>query len=171
MLRDDSTKKRVGRTSENDRYLTAIFELKKRSDSLVVCDKKSRFNDTELRLLGEIILAERDGKRLISTQLATRLGITRSAVSQLVNRMEKEGVVKRVPDAVDRKIAYIVIAEETISAYQAELKTAKSFIGKAVKEYGVEKFNQLCEMMNEFLDTIEKGKTEIESKGDKSIIS
>lgn len=171
MLRDDSTKKRVGRTSENDRFLTAIFELKRRSDSLVVCDKKSRFNDTELRLLGEIILAERDGKRLISTQLATRLGITRSAVSQLVNRMEKEGVVKRVPDAVDRKVAYIVIAEETFIEYQAEIKTVKAFIGKVVKEYGVEKFNLLCEMMNEFFDVVEKEKTELDGKSNKQIIS
>ena len=167
MLRDDSTKKRVGRTSENDRYLTAIFELKRRSDSLVVSDKKNCFNDTELRLLGEIILAERNGKRLISTQLATRLGITRSAVSQLVNRMEKDGVVKRVPDAVDRKVAYIVITEETLTAYQAELKEVKAFIGKAVKDYGVEKFSQLCQMMDEFLDVIEKEKTECEDKCNK----
>ncbi len=164
MLRDDSTKKRLGRTSENDRFLAAIFAFQKRRDGLVVCTKKSRFNDTELRLLNEIILAEREGKRLISTQLATRLGITRSAISQIVNRMEKEGVVKRVPDAVDRKIAYIVMTEKTEIEYQAELKASKSFVGKVVREYGVEKFEMLCKMMDEFLDVIEKEKTELEGK-------
>lgn len=158
MLRDDSTEKRVGRTSENDRYLSAIFTLQKRNDALVVCNKKSRFSDTELRLLGEIILAEREGKRLISTQLADRLGITRSAVSQIVNRMEKDGVVKRIPDAVDRKIAYVIMTEETLQEYQAELKSVKGFIGKIVREYGVEKFNALCQMMDEFLTLIEKKK-------------
>lgn len=168
MLRNDSTEKRVGRTSENDRYLSAIFALQKRNDALVVSTKKSRFNDTELRLLGEIILAEREGKRVISTQIAKRLGITRSAVSQIVNRMERDGVVKRVPDAVDRKVAYIVMTEETLTAYQAELKEVKTFIGKAVKDYGVEKFNQLCQMMDEFLDVIEKEKAECEDKCNKT---
>ncbi|MBE5747257.1 MAG: MarR family transcriptional regulator [Clostridiales bacterium] len=164
MRRNDSTEKRVGRTSENDRYLSAIFMLKQRSDALVLCDKKSPFSDTELRLLGEIILAEREGKRLISTQIADRLGITRSAVSQIVNRMEENGVVKRVPDAVDRKIAYVVMTEETMQAYAAELKVLKTFIGKTVKEYGVEKFYTLCEMMNEFLTVVEKEKEQSSCK-------
>ena len=158
MLRNDNTEQRVGRTSENDRYLLEIFNLQRRSDSLVVSGKKSRFNDTELRLLNEIIMAEREGKRLISTQLASRLGVTRSAVSQIVNRMEQNGVVQRVADALDRKVAYIVMTDETMQSYQAELKTVKTFIGKAVKSYGVEKFNTLCEMMDEFLDAIEQEK-------------
>ncbi|MBQ7770364.1 MAG: MarR family transcriptional regulator [Clostridia bacterium] len=162
MRRNDSTEKRAGRTTENDRYLTALFTLKRRSDALVVSSKNSRFNDTELRLLGEILLAEREGKRLISTQLATRLGITRSAVSQIVNRMEQEGVVKRVADAVDRKIAYVVITEETLTAYQAELKVAKAFIGKIVKEYGTEKFATLYNLMGEFFDIIEKEKVDVD---------
>ena len=101
---------------------------------------------------------EREGKRLISTQLASRLGVTRSAVSQIVNRMEQNGVVQRVADALDRKVAYIVMTDETMQSYQAELKTVKTFIGKAVKSYGVEKFNTLCEMMDEFLDAIEQEK-------------
>lgn len=168
MLRNDSTEKRVGRVTENERYLAAIFTLQKRSDELRVCTKKSRFNDTELRLLNEILFAEREGKRLISTQLATRLGITRSAVSQIVNKMEKDGVVQRVPDAVDRKIAYIVMSEETLQAYQEELKEIKNFLGKTVKAYGVEKFTALCELMDEFLSTMEKEKEALGSKSAKT---
>ena len=161
MIRNDSTEKRVGRTSENDRYVAAIFALQKRRDALAISTKKSRFNDTELRLLNEIVMAEREGKRLISTQLATRLGLTRSAISQIVQRMEKEGVLQRIPDAVDRKIAYVIMSEETFTAYQAQLKFTKTFLGKCVKEYGVEKFNLLCETMSEFLDIVEKNKTEM----------
>ena len=167
MLRNDTTEKRIGRTSENDRYLSAIFALKKRRESLAVCTNKSRFNDTELHLLGEIILAEREGKRLISTQLAQRVGVTRSAISQIVNRMEKEGIVARVPDAVDRKVAYIVMTEKTEREYQEDLKAVKSFIGRVVKDYGVEKFHTLCKMMDEFLDSIEEEKNEIEDRASK----
>ncbi|MFQ7077253.1 MAG: MarR family transcriptional regulator [Christensenellaceae bacterium] len=48
-------------------------------------------------LLGEVILAGYDGKRIISTQLVARLGVTRSAVSQMVNKLEARGIVRRVP--------------------------------------------------------------------------
>lgn len=49
------------------------------------------FNNTEMRLIGTIILNDECGKKLISTQIADNLGITRSAVSQIVNKLEKKG--------------------------------------------------------------------------------
>ena len=84
-----------------------VFSLLKKREEIIISDKKTRFSNTELRLLFEILTAKYEGKRLISTQLAKRLGVTRSAISQIVNRLEEEGVVRRVADDVDRKIAYI----------------------------------------------------------------
>lgn len=144
--------------SKNEKYLHSVFSLLKKRDSLTVADRKSRFNDTELRLMGEVLTAKYEGKRLISTQLAKLLGVTRSAISQIVNRLEEQGVVKRVPDDVDRKIAYIEITESTLSTYEEDLKTCADFIGGVVSAFGEEKFETMCESLNEFIVVLEQEK-------------
>lgn len=156
-----STKKTVKGTEASKGYLTAIFQMLKRRESLVVADRNSRYNDTELRLIGEILAARYEGRRLISTQLADLLGVTRSAISQIVNRLEKREVVKRVADDVDRKIAYIEITEKCLKSYSEELENCLEFVGKLVEEYGEEKFYMLCSLFEEFIHLVEKKKSEL----------
>ena len=109
-------KKAVG----NEKYLNDVFVIMKQMNNLSVSDRSTRFSNTEMRLLGEIMAYRYVGQRLISTQLADLLGLTRSAISQIVNRLEAQGIVKRVADDVDRKIAYIEITEEFARTSLAE---------------------------------------------------
>ncbi len=147
------------RATGDEKYLNDIFTMMKSMDNLSVADKETRFNSTELRMLGEILAARYVGKRLISTQLAQLLGITRSAVSQIVNRLETQGIVKRVADDVDRKIAYVEITEETLESYGEDLKISVDFVGRVVKKFGVEKFNKMCESFQEFCNFVEEEKS------------
>ena len=101
---------------KEESYLNEIFLMIQKAEKLTVTDKKTSFNNIEMRLIGEILSSAYVGRRLISTQLATRLGVTRSAISQIVNKLEERGVVKRVSDSVDRKIAYIELTEESLKA-------------------------------------------------------
>ncbi|MBQ8427825.1 MAG: MarR family transcriptional regulator, partial [Clostridia bacterium] len=89
-----------------------IFLIIKKMEDAMQPGKNTPFNGTELRLLKELMLARMENERLISTQIATKLGVTRSSVSQMVNKLEKQGVVYRQADEVDRKIAYIMMTEE-----------------------------------------------------------
>ena len=148
----------------NEKYLNKIFHLLKKRENVAITGKKGGFNDTELRLIEEILSAKVEGKRLISTQLATALGVTRSAISQIVNRLEERGVVKRVADDVDRKIAYIEVTDEILTQYQQEIKICADFAGGVVKKYGVEKFNTMCDMVNEFLDLLGEEKKCVQGK-------
>lgn len=74
--------------ARNEEYLGKIFTMLKKMEGVVLTKARSYFNNSEMRLLGEVILAGYKGKRIISTQLASRLGVTRSAVSQMVNKLE-----------------------------------------------------------------------------------
>ncbi len=138
----------------NEKYLAAVFSILKKRDGIVISNKNTTFNDTELRLIGEILAAKYEGKRLISTQLAVRLGVTRSAISQIVNRLEAEGVVQRFPDAVDRKIAYVEITEATLTKYEKDIQICAEFVGKLVCEFGEEKFQQMCGLLDEFMECV-----------------
>lgn len=143
------------KTNENEKYLKAVFSFLRRNERMVLSDKMTHFNSTEIRLIGEILTAKAEGYRLISTQLADLLGITRSAVSQIVNRLEAKGIVKRVADDVDRKIAYIEVTEATEHAYEKDLNACKTFIGNVVEKFGKDNFETMCVLFDSFMDTLE----------------
>lgn len=148
----------------DEKYLNDVFMIMKQMNSLAVADKETRFNHTEMRLLGEIMATRYVGKRLISTQLADLLGLTRSAISQIVNRLETQGIVKRVADDVDRKIAYIEITDEALKTYGDDLEICVEFVGKVVKKFGEEKFNTMCALFEEFCGTVQEEKAEFIAK-------
>ena len=152
------------KASGEDKYLNDIFTMMKLMDNMTISDQEMRFNSTEMRLIGQILAFRYVGKRLISTQLAQLLGITRSAVSQIVNRMEKEGVLRRVPDSVDRKIAYIELTEDALDAYKDDLAVSKGFIGRTVEKYGEEKFNHMVESFVEFFSLLNEEKSDFVKK-------
>lgn len=139
----------------NEKYLNGIFTMMKNMDNLTIADKSTRFNSTEMRMIGEIMASRYVGKRLISTQLAQLLGITRSAVSQIVNRLESQDILQRVADEVDRKIAYIEITENALETYGDDLKICVDFVGRVVEKFGVEKFNNMCAAFKEFCAMVE----------------
>ena len=163
MAQENSTMK--NETNEKSaEYLYKVFALLKRRESIALSDKETHFGNTELRLLFEILMAKYEGKRLISTQLSKRIGVTRSAISQIVNRLEKDGVVKRVADDVDRKIAYIEITEETMAAYERDLRLCQNFLNRVVLNFGEENFNRMTELFDGFIECIEKEKRASKNK-------
>lgn len=144
--------KKVNETKNEsaENYLKEIFMLGRKVETLSTADRKTRFNNTEFRMLGEIICAKYAGKRVISTQLAQMLGVTRSAISQMVSRLEAQGVVRRVPDSVDKKIAYVEITEETYETYRKDLEVYVNFVNRLVEKFGKERFREMTSLIDEF---------------------
>ena len=143
---------------DKEKYLYMVFSLLKKRENIILSDIETHFGNTELRLIFEILTAKYEGRRLISTQLAKLLGVTRSAISQIVNRLEKDGVVQRVADDVDRKIAYIELTEQTFQQYQADLEKCNNFINRVVGKFGEENFCQMVELFEGFVEVINQEK-------------
>lgn len=141
-----------------EKYLHALFSIVRKTEVLTIVKEKTRFNGTEIRLIGEVLGSMRAGKRVISTQLAQSLGVTRSAISQIVNRLETQGVVKRVADTVDRKIAYIELTDETLDLYGEDLKVYVERVNKLVKKFGEARFEKMCGLFHEFCTLVETEK-------------
>ena len=154
----ETRKQLTNSADERRRYLNMIFAMLRKREQIAFSTEETYFSGTEMRLIGEVLSAEYEGKRLISTRIADLLGITRSAVSQLVNKLEKEGVVKRVPDAIDRKIAYIEVTDEILEKYGEDLQLCLQFVGDTVEKFGKTKFEQMYELFVEFSDLVEKEK-------------
>jgi len=152
--KEKKAKRSIREEGSTKEYLGKIFVMIKQMESISVVSKKSRFNSSEIRLMTEVIMARYSGRRLISTQLATKLGITRSAISQIVNKLEGEGIIRRVPDEVDRKIAYIELSEKARETYEEESAIAEEFVGRVLDEFGVSKLDKLLALADEFSKTI-----------------
>jgi DNA-binding MarR family transcriptional regulator len=116
--------------------------------------KNERFNNTEVRLMSEIVYAKSKGERLISTQLADRLALTRSAISQIVAKLEEEGVVRRVPDEIDKKIAYVELTEATEEKFGKVVDSYAEFIGQVVARFGVKKMDKMLSLVREFSEAV-----------------
>lgn len=149
-------KKEETKRVKQEKYFGEMCFLLQTKDNLLPTNRESKLNRTELRLLSEVVAAQYQGERMISTQLAKRLGVTRSAVSQIVANLEEEGIVRRVSSPTDKKIAYIEIAEGALEKYGEELDGVLSLLGDAVEEFGEEKFNQMCGLFREFVYVAQK---------------
>lgn len=140
---------------ENREYLWKLFSMAKKVESAISEHKagfygETRLNATDIRLISEVIYATRVGERLISTRVATRLGITRSAVSQIVGKLEQANILRRLPDEVDKKIAYLALTEETEEKLSAQVREYGEYVGKIVAEFGAERFETLLALVDDF---------------------
>ena len=140
---------------ENEEYLRRIFSMMKKTEGLMDIKVRKGLNTTEFRLISEVVLAKVEGRRLISTQLATRLGVTRSAISQMVNKLEEQGVIRRVADDVDRKIAYVELTEWAEEQFKENLSVYSDFISQLIARFGVSRLEKLFSLMDEFVETVE----------------
>lgn len=151
--------------SKKKEYLTKLFKLVRlQSDMTAGTDKKCRFNGTELRLLGELLTAKYENRRLISTQIADKLGITRSAVSQIVQKLEKDGVVCRRACDTDKKIAFVEISDSVLQAYKDDLQTWQNYAGEVVEEFGESKFSKMCALIEDFAQLAQSKRLAIKQK-------
>ncbi len=135
-------------------YLGKIQNMTRTMQNVVFVRGKKSFNNSEMRMLEEIVAADKKGERLISTELADKVGVTRSAISQVVNRLSAKGLVKRVPDDVDKKIAYIELDGKAKEMYLAQRKKMGEVVNKVINDFGVDKANQMIKLVEEFSDSV-----------------
>ena len=135
-------------------YLGKIQNMTRTMQNVVFVRGKKSFNNSEMRMLEEIVAADKKGERLISTELADKVGVTHSAISQMVNRLSAKGLVKRVPDDVDKKIAYIELDGKAKEMYLAQRKKMGEVVNKVINDFGVDKANQMIKLVEEFSDSV-----------------
>ena len=69
---------------EAEQLMQEIFNIARKLDEIKVFHNVLPFNNTELQMMKVIALADEAGEKVISSDIARSIGITRSAVSQMV---------------------------------------------------------------------------------------
>ena len=140
---------------EANRLLQELYSIARRLESAQLFNHAFPFNNTEMQLIKEILRAKETGGRMISSRLAKVLGITRSAVSQMVSKLEAKNVVKRVPDDKDRKIAYIELSDTARAQYEEMKGRVNAILSSVIGELGDEKVETFVKSAHEFVDAFD----------------
>lgn len=140
---------------EANRLLQELYSIARRLESAQLFNHAFPFNNTEMQLIKEILRAKETGGRMISSRLAKVLGITRSAVSQMVSKLEAKNVVKRVPDDKDRKIAYIELSDTARAQYEDMKGRVNAILSSVIGELGDEKVETFVKSAHEFVDAFD----------------
>ena len=93
---------------------------------------------------GAELLAELSLSGISQSLLAERMGLTKQAVQQSLDQLEKLGLIRREPDPVDRRAKYVVLTEAGLIALETRRdaekeaeKLLKEALGKkALKQLG-----------------------------------
>lgn len=111
--------------------------------------------ESHTRLLPHI---ELEGTRI--TTLATRLGISKQAVSELVGEMEVMGGLERTPDPQDGRAKLVCFTPEGrqwIIDGLEHLRDLEAELSQALGPQKLHKFRKTCAEMLEFLETQSAG--------------
>lgn len=90
-----------------------------------------------------------DGSRL--TELATQARMTRPAMAEIVDDLQRLGIVERRPDPSDRRAKLITLTDEGWKA----IRVAQAIIAELETEYaavvGRERFEAMCRTMQDLI--------------------
>lgn len=134
-----------------NRLMQEIYSISKQLEGAREVYHSLPFNNTEMLMMREIVVAQGEGRRLISSRLAEKLDITRSAVSQIVNKLEAKKIVRRVPDAKDRKIAYIELTDEAYGAYAEIKRRINAVLENLIARFGEVRLAKFLTEAHEFI--------------------
>ncbi len=118
-----------------DHLFTARLEAALEADDLSI----AKFG--VLRVLGA------EGEPLPLGQLAERLACVKSNITQLVDRLEADGLVRRVPDLEDRRSTRAEITEEGRRRYEVGLKAQSALERELVRGLSAEEQLQLTSVL------------------------
>ena len=113
------------------------------------CLKGSISSAQELDVLSRLELSE---ESLTPQMLVSAMGITKPAVSRLVDGLEKKGLVRKEPSSTDRRSHHLVITEEGSAQVQATYTYYLSPIYELRRRMGGADFDRLADLIHQAND-------------------
>jgi DNA-binding MarR family transcriptional regulator len=103
-----------------------------------------------LAKLGALKHLAESGEPLPLGQLAERIACVKSNVTQLVDRLEADQLVRRVPDPSDRRSVRAEITAEGFAKYEAGMRAMQFAEAELVSDLELQDRAQLLELLSRF---------------------
>jgi DNA-binding MarR family transcriptional regulator len=137
------------RQNEMDTHLLRLLRLLFLSERLTearLCRafKEVGYSAAHWRVLSQLVQADAP---LSLGALAERLGFVKSNVTQLIDRMEAEGLVSRLHDPGDRRAVLAQVTEEGLRRYRAGMQTLQVLEQELLEEFTQQERAHLVDLL------------------------
>ena len=149
---------------EINEHLIKFIQITKEMENLDLFADAAKLSRTEFRMIREILMERERGKDIISSELARRLGVTRSAVSQVVSKLEKRNIVMRAAAPDDKKIAYVRLTKHSLAIFNEQCAQANAIMERVCETMGEEQMNELVTLYGKFCEALGEAKKSISAK-------
>ncbi|OLS01924.1 MarR family winged helix-turn-helix transcriptional regulator [Tissierella creatinophila] len=142
-----------------EQYLYAMFRFTKVG---MILPQKSDLNMTELIIMKGVAENSSFTDNNISTsEIQSKLHITKSAISQAINSLEKKGYIERKIDTADRRKIIVTLTQTGENSLNEIKEFVNQILEEAISRLGSENTKQLTVLLNQASDTFEDLKSEI----------
>lgn len=123
---------------------------------------QTRIGDARLRAVGlataqlPVLSMLSGGRQLSQIELARRAKVEQPSMAQLLTRMERDGLIRRVPDPSDRRSSLIMLTEEAerrLPAGRAILRQSNADMTQGISSGELE---QLLALLKRVLENVEQ---------------
>lgn len=142
-------------------YLWLLNAIKEANGYYESGEPDLRLNRTEMMLLNIVRFKTAAGEKVISTQIADYLNVTRSAVSQTVNKLEERGYIRRVSSERDRKIFYVCLSEREQIRFEAQAEQNRALLAQVEAEMGEREMRELNHLGSKFFKIMRDVRKEV----------
>ena len=145
---------------ELNSYAMQLFGIMRTVDELKLFGDPKKLSRTELKLVMEVLSERAKGRDIISSELARRLGITRSAVSQIVTKLEANHILIRSGAPEDKKIAYIRLSDYAAEKFELQCRLINELFDACAKKFGNERMQRLAVDSADFIELLKEEQLE-----------
>lgn len=132
-------------------YAIRLFNAIEAVQDLKLFGDSAKLSKTEFLLLREIISERSRGNEIIASELSKRIGVTRSAISQLITKLEKNDILVRIPAPNDKKIAYIRLSDRAHAVFEEQCKSVNDLLDTCAEKFGADRMRRLSVDTDDFI--------------------
>ncbi|MDY0235424.1 MAG: MarR family transcriptional regulator [Gudongella sp.] len=142
-----------------DQYMNAMFRFKKAG---MILAQRSDLNMTELMLMKGVAKNSLfSGDNMNLSEIHNKLHITKSAISQMMNSLEKKGYIEREIDKTDRRKVIVTLTRTGLDVLKEARESSNQIFEEIISRLGDENTKQLIELLDKVSDITEDLKNEI----------
>jgi MarR family transcriptional regulator for hemolysin len=126
---------------------------------------QARIGDARLREVGlataqlPVLSMLRGGRQLSQIELARRARVEQPSMAQLLTRMERDGLIQRVPDPSDRRSSLIMLTDEAERRLPAGREILRQSNADMTRGLSEQEIQQLLSLLGRVLSNVDQIET------------
>ncbi len=147
-----------------------MSDYQEESSELFQALLRFRRNKSDLRTMGKLCLSEMEVFGIIKglfeeedgavplrmSEISKKAGLSKPALSQIVNKLEDKGLVERTFSKEDRRATYLRCTDLGLVVYDRERERMSETLNNIVREMGVADSKELIRLLNRLGDIIKE---------------